>query len=115
MNYVAAAPLKHSGLGIASTVIAIVFGIGMLLTFGYAGYLGMQAPGGQVNEADPKIMLVGFLVIAGIAALLLGAVLGLLGLFIGERRRMYAWIGLVLNALPLLLALALMALGLAMS
>ncbi|MFY2764197.1 hypothetical protein [Arenimonas sp. MALMAid1274] len=115
MNIPAAAPLKHSGLGIASTVMALLFGLGIIIVFAYAGYLGTQAPGGVIDETDPKIMMVGILVVAGIGGLLLGALLGLLGLFIGERRRMYAWLGLVLNALPLLAALGLMALGFAMS
>ena len=36
-------PLKHSGLGIASTVIAVFAGLAMLAVFVYAGYIGGDA------------------------------------------------------------------------
>ena len=39
-------PLKHSGLGIASTVIAVFAGLALLAVFVYAGYIGMNEPGG---------------------------------------------------------------------
>ena len=114
MNTIAT-PSKHSGLGIASTVIAVLAGLGLLGSFVYAGYLGMNAPGGQVSENDPQVMLVGLLVLGSMAVLVLGAILGIAGLFVGERKRLWAWIGLVLNALPILGGVALMILGLAMS
>jgi hypothetical protein len=114
MNTVAT-PLKHSGLGIASTVIAVVAGLVMLGTFGYAGYVGMNEPSGQLSETDPRAMLIGFLMIGAMVVLLLGGILGVAGLFVGERKRVFAWVGVVLNALPILGGLGLIILGLAMS
>jgi membrane glycosyltransferase len=113
MNY-PAAPLPHSGLGIVSTLIAVVAGLGMLGAFVYAGMLGMEA-GGQPSETDPRVMAVGLAITACGALLLLGGLLGVAGLFVGERRRLFAWIGTILCGLPLLLAIALMVLGLAMA
>ena len=49
------------------------------------------------------------------ALLVLGAILGVAGLFAGTRKRLFAWLGLVLSALPLLLGIALFILGLAMT
>jgi hypothetical protein len=113
MNY-QAGPLPHSGLGISSTLIAIIGGLAMIGAFVYAGMLGMEA-GGQPDETDPRIMAIGLVIVVCGGLLLLGGVLGLAGLFVGERRRLFSWIGLILNALPLLGALALVVLGLAMA
>ena len=115
MNTTVVAPLKHSGLGIAATIIAIIAGLGLLGVFGYAGYLGMNAPGGELSETDPRMMMVGFGMIAAMALLVLGAILGAVGLFAGVRKRLFAWLGLVLNLLPLLLGIALVIVGLAMA
>lgn len=107
-------PLKHSGLGIASTVIAVFAGLALLAVFVYAGYVGMNE-GGQLSETDPRAMMIGFGMIAALAVLALGAILGIAGLFVGERKRVFAWVGLVLNALPIVGGIALVILGLAMS
>ncbi|PRH83696.1 hypothetical protein [Arenimonas caeni] len=114
MNTVAT-PIKHSGLGIASTVIAVLAGLVMLGAIFYAGYVGMNEPGGQLSETDPRAITIGVLMLGSMAVLLLGAILGIAGLFVGERKRVFSWIGLVLNALPILGGLALILLGLAMS
>lgn len=115
MNTVAVEPLKHSGLGIAATIIAVVAGLGLLGAFGYAGYLGMDAPGGVPSETDPRMMMVGFGMIAAMALLVLGAILGGVGLFAGTRKRLFAWLGLILNLLPLLLGIVIVIVGLAMA
>ncbi|MCM2355306.1 MAG: hypothetical protein NDI68_01300 [Arenimonas sp.] len=115
MNTVVAAPMKHSGLGIASTVIAVLAGLALLGVFGYAGVIGMQSPGGQIADTDPRAMAIGVGLLGCVALLLVGAILGLAGLFVGERKRAWAWAGLVLNVLPVLAAIALVAVGLAMT
>ncbi|WP_374601876.1 hypothetical protein [Arenimonas sp.] len=115
MNTVVVEPLKHSGLGIAATIIAVVAGLALLGVFGYAGYLGMNAPGGELSETDPRAMMIGVGMLAAMALLVLGAILGVLGLFAGTRKRLFAWLGLVLNLLPLLGGIALVILGLAMA
>lgn len=114
MNTPVVAPLKHSGLGIAATVLAILAGIALLGVFVYAGMLGMDQ-GGQLSETDPRVMAIGFLAIAAMGLLLLGAILGIAGLFVGERKRVFAWVGLVLNVLPMLAGIALIVIGLAMA
>ncbi|KFL36862.1 hypothetical protein [Arenimonas donghaensis] len=114
MNTVAVAPLKHSGLGIAATIIAIIAGLGLLGVFGYAGYVGMEQ-GGQPSETDPRMVMVGMGMLAAMALLVLGAILGAVGLFAGARKRLFAWLGLVLNLLPLLLGIVIVVVGLAMA
>ncbi|GAB2659405.1 hypothetical protein [Arenimonas aestuarii] len=115
MNTPVVEPLKHSGLGITATIIAVVAGLGLLGVFGYAGYVGMNEPGGELSETDPRAMMIGFGMLAAMAMLVLGAILGAVGLFAGTRKRLFAWLGLVLNVLPLLLGIALVILGLAMT
>jgi hypothetical protein len=60
-------------------------------------------------------MMIGLGVIAAMAMLVLGAILGAVALFAGTRKRLYAWLGLILNILPLLLGIGLVVLGLTMS
>lgn len=115
MNTVVVEPLKHSGLGIAATIIAIVAGLGLLGVFVYAGYIGMNEPGGELSETDPRAMMIGLGMLAAMAFLVLGAILGIAGLFVGTRKRVFAWIGVVLNVLPLLAGIALVIVGLVMT
>ena len=114
MNTPVVEPLKHSGLGIASTILAVVAGLALVGVFVYAGMLGMDQ-GGQLSETDPRVMMIGFLAIGAMGLLVLGAILGVAGLFVGARKRVFAWVGLVLNVLPLLAGIALMAIGFAMA
>jgi hypothetical protein len=107
-------PIKHSGLGIAATILAILAGAALVGVFIYAGMLGMEQ-GGQLSETDPRVMTIGFLAIAAMCLLVLGAILGIAGLFVGQRKRVFAWVGLVLNVLPLLAGIALVVIGLAMA
>ena len=110
------APVKpHSGLGIASTIVAVLCGLGLAAVFAYAGVLGVQNGGQALQETDPRVMMIGLGVMAGMAGTLIGALLGIAGLFVGDRRRVFAWVGLILNALPLLVAIVLIALGLSMA
>lgn len=115
MNTPLVEPLKHSGLGIAATIIAVIAGLGLLGVFFYAGYVGMNEPGGELSETDPRAMMIGFGMLSAMALLVLGAILGAVGLFAGTRKRLFAWLGLVLSALPLLLGIAIVILGLAMT
>jgi hypothetical protein len=115
MNTPVVEPLKHSGLGIAATIIAVVAGLGLLGVFVYAGYIGINEPGGQPSQDDPRMIGIGFGAMAATALLVLGAILGVAGLFAGTRKRLFAWLGLVLNLLPLLAGIALIILGLAMT
>lgn len=114
MNNPVIEPLKHSGLGIAATVIAVVAGLALVVAFAYAGMLGVEQ-GGQLSETDPRVMMIGFAAIAAMGLMILGAILGIAGLFVGERKRVFAWVGLLLNILPLLAGIALVVIGLAMA
>lgn len=104
-------PMKHSGLGIASFVIAVVGGLAVFVLFAIAGYLEVTTPGG-VDEKSAVAIFLGLGLILVWAVVLVGLILGAVSAFNRERRRLFSGLGLGLNATWLLLSLAIMALGL---
>jgi hypothetical protein len=102
--------LPHSGLGIASLVIAVLAGVGLLALFTIAGIMAEEA-GGDLDENSPKVMLLGVFAIGGLGLALLGAALGLAGVLQKGRKKLFGTLGLVINALVLLGSLGLMCVG----
>jgi len=102
--------LKHSGLGIASFIIALLQGFLTLVVVLIAGVLAAAGPQ-QDNEVG--FMIVGLLVLAGIFTHCVGAGLGIAGLVRKNRKKVFAVLGLILNAMALLMVLLLMLIGVA--
>jgi hypothetical protein len=108
---VPAAPvMKHSWLGISSFAISLIGGAAMLLLFGVAAYMEMSTPGGM-DENSASAVFVGLLLFAVMAVHLVGAGLAIGGLVQKDRKRVFAVLGLVFNALVILGTLALMIIG----
>ncbi|CAM4357067.1 hypothetical protein [Paenibacillus tarimensis] len=112
MTPVAPAPydegsLKHSGLGIASFIIGIVSSIGIIaVIFSVAASIGTYllpdntlAPG---FETDPAVILSSLSILAVLFLSFVGLILGIIGLVIKRRRKVFGIIGVVLNGLLLL-------------
>jgi len=91
------AELKHSGFGVASFVIGLAVGLIEFVLFAVAGFMEISTPGG-IDEESPAVILLGLAVIGGILVALLGAVLAIAGLCQARRARMFAIIGLLINA-----------------
>ncbi len=106
--------MNHSGLGIASFVIAVVGGLAVFVMFGIAGYMEVTTPGG-IDESSPAAIFLGLGLIFVWAVVLVGLILGVVSLFNHERRRLFSGLGLGLNATWLLLSLAILMLGLSQS
>ncbi|HEU0153384.1 MAG TPA: hypothetical protein VFQ84_08580 [Arenimonas sp.] len=106
------APLKHSGPGVASFVLVVFFGLLLLAMFGYAGYLELNTPGG-VDEESVEAIVAGMVMIFSIAAMFVAFVLGVIGLFVGRRKRLFAWLGAAMSGLLLLFTFLIFALGMA--
>ena len=102
--------LKHSGLGIASFIIALLQG---LLTYMVILIAGVLAAAGPQRDNEVGFMIVGLLIITGIFTHCVGAGLGIAGLVQKNRKKVFAVLGLILNACALLMVLALMLVGLA--
>ena len=103
--------VTQSGLGIASFIIAVAVGFGMALLVVYAGVVEASTPGGM-NEQSTMAMLIGFGALGGMAAAVLGIVLGIGGLVQRDRKRLFAVLGLVLNGLTIVGVAGLILVGL---
>ena len=106
--------LRHSGLGIASFAMSLLFGIGTFLVFVYAGIKETSLPGG-VAEHSGVAMVIGLVMILMWILLLVGAVLGVAALLEKNRKKVFAVIGLLLNGGMLLLSAALVLVGMTMA
>ena len=104
--------LKHSGFGVASFIISMGAGLLCLAMFIVAGVMEASTPGGM-SEEDPMVMLVGFGILAGGFAMLLGLVFGIAGLFQENRKKIFAILGLLLSLGGILSFGGLIVLGLA--
>jgi hypothetical protein len=100
----------HSGLGIASLVLAVVAGLGLLLLFGIGAAMAEDA-GGELGEESPEVMVLGAMAIGACALALVGLVLGLVALAQKDRRKAFGVAGVIANGLVLLGASTLICVG----
>lgn len=107
-----ASPLPHSGLGIASFVLALLGFIGAFATFMVAGAMASRGP---MDEHQIGTMLVGLAMICMLLLSLLGLGLGIGGLVLRGRRKLFAWLGLGLAVFTVLSTAGLIILGMSRS
>lgn len=116
--------MKHSGLGIASfvmAIIAILLGVlGMILSVVFVAQaaedptsLLIEAESGTIPEGVGSILAAVVLMFLGVGISFIGLILGIVGIFAKNRRKVFAIIGLVVNGLITLGMLLLFLLGLA--
>ncbi len=104
--------IKHSGLGIASLILAIVSGLSIFAVLILAGVLQASTPG-IMDEESPVVMMIGFAVIGSAGLGLIGLGLGIAGLLQSNRQKVAPVLGLILNGLVVLGFCGIMAVGLA--
>jgi hypothetical protein len=107
-------PEPHSGPGIASFILALLSGFGVLCVLILAGVLAVRA-GGELDEESPEAMLVGGAMLLGLVVALVGAILGVVGLCQQHRKKIFAVLGLCFNLLVLLGAAGLVVVGIMLS
>jgi len=93
-------PTRHSVLGIASVIIAIIGGI----SAAYLKVLARQYEGpirGSFNSAGPELLLVGIVFLGVMALCFLGAIFGMGGIFERNRKLTLAVAGIIMNVLVL--------------
>lgn len=100
-------PEHHSGLGVASFILGLLNAFLMIVCFLLAGILESQ-PGGMQDQAAT---LVGSGMIFVFFLCLIAAALGVAGLFQGNRKRVFAGLGLFLSAVTVMGSLSLIVLG----
>lgn len=104
---------KHSGLGIASFVTGIISGICLFLLIVIAGVMEASTPGG-IDEDSAGAVMVGLFLFAFMGAALVALGLGIGGLLQKERKKIFAILGTIFSAVPLVGTIFIMMLGLAM-
>jgi hypothetical protein len=94
-------PLPHSGLGIASCVIAACAFVFIILLFAIAGMMSVSQRG-EIADDSAEAMVLGGILVLDAVAMLVGLILGIVGIAQGRRNKLFAGIGLGANALLLL-------------
>ncbi|MAG67628.1 MULTISPECIES: hypothetical protein [Pseudomonas] len=105
--------LKHSGLGIAATVIGGASTVLIFMLFMVAGVMELSTPGG-VDEESTAALLVGLCLILLVGALAVGLGLGIAGLCQRGRNKLFPILGTVFSSLTLIGAILLVLVGMAM-
>lgn len=114
---------RHSRMGIASFIIAILTTVLIVVLFIIAGVIGASVfSGADPGSIDPQsiqdspafagLALVGIGFIVGIGLFLVGLVLGLIGIFQRRRKRLFAVLGTIFNGLAVLAVVAVVVIGL---
>ncbi|PZT54335.1 hypothetical protein [Paenibacillus silvae] len=105
-----AARLKHSGPGIASFIVGLVGLIGHIITFVLASlalYGSMELLDSSISREElafhPAIVLASLAFLICLILNLAGIILGVIGLVLKNRRKVFAIIGTILNSLLILL------------
>ncbi|WP_019912211.1 hypothetical protein [Paenibacillus sp. HW567] len=104
--------LKHSGPGIASFVIALVTIIGYIITFVSVGVQAssiLNENNQFLSDSAKTIMYLGLSVLILAAVNVIGGVIGIIGLTLRSRRKVFAIIGTIINGVILLLFMLMIA------
>lgn len=102
---------KHSGVGIASFVLAIFSSVALFALFVVAGVMEASTPGG-INEESPEAVVVGLCLFAFLFLCFFAFVLGIGSLFQGDRKKLFGILGSLFAMMTLLGTVALVILGL---
>ncbi len=102
---------KHSGLGIASLVIAILAGGFELITIIIAGILETASPTG-IRADSLTAMLIGIAMFMGMGLSCFGLGLAVGGWVDKSRKRIFATVGFIANCVDIMGTLGLILLGL---
>ncbi|MGG4048497.1 hypothetical protein [Paenibacillus favisporus] len=106
-QFVPPAALKHSGPGIASFVMGLVSLLGYIISAAAAGaimapYLEEGMLDGPNSNAILGLGVVGLLMIALVVINVVGTILGIVGTALKNRKKIFAIIGLIVNAVIVL-------------
>lgn len=88
---------RQSGWGMASFFLSLGAGAAAFLMVVIAGVMANQA-GGELDEKSPAAMIVGLCLFGCLLLALIGGVFGIIGVAQANRKKTFAILGLVFNA-----------------
>ena len=103
--------LPHSGPGLASFFISLLAWIAVIAPFGYLVYLAAQQKGGPPPQE--QAMVATFVMMGGSGLFIVSAILGLVGVLLPNRKKVFAVLGLVFSLLPVFGCVGLAVIGVA--
>jgi hypothetical protein len=103
--------LKHSEVGIASFIMAIIVAIGEVAVIATAAITIARNPRLEQNP-DTAMGVLALLILGGVFVSVVGAVLGVVGLCQAKRNKLFAGLGVALNAVIVVGIVGLMCIGL---
>ena len=98
--------LKHSGPGIASFIISLVSIVGYIVTFIIIGLMAssmITEDGSLLADSSGTIALLGLAILILAALNVIGVVVGIIGLALRKRRKVFGIIGTIINGVIILL------------
>lgn len=101
---------QHSGLGIASLIISILAGMGLVAAIGVIGYLEVTSPNG-INEESPLAIGLGLTILGLLSLDFVAAILGFVALFQPDRKKLLSVLGLFLSSGTIVACIGLAILG----
>jgi hypothetical protein len=102
--------LKHSGLGIVSFILSVIAVFALVFVLIKAVAIASTHPEG-INENSEEVIQLGLLIIGMSFIELLALVLGIVALFLPDRKKVFAILGTVISAVVLLFVIGLIILG----
>jgi len=105
--------MKHSGLGIASFIMALGMGVLEFVLFIAAGIMETRTPGG-IDENSPAAIVLGLALIGGLLLDMLAVGLGIAGLLQPRRKKVFAILGVIIGTMILLGVIGLIGLGMSL-
>jgi len=97
---------KHSGPGIASFVISLVALVGYIVSFVIAGVMSssiLNEFGEISSDSSQAFLFLGLAVLVLAALNVIGVVLGIIGISLRKRRKIFGVIGTIINGVIILI------------
>lgn len=104
-------PKKHGKLGIASFLISLLVGFSFVAMIVVLGIIETRNPG-AFDEDKTSTIILGFAILGFIGLTIVGFILGLVGLFMPDRQKLFSILGVVFNGLVVFGIVGLMVIGL---
>jgi cytochrome c biogenesis protein CcdA len=94
---------KHSGIGMASLVLALLSALSLVAMIGASVVIVADDPAALEDENSPKFIVVFVLLLASLVMMVVGLGLGVGGALQRDRKKLFGILGLISNIVMLLM------------